>query len=222
MEDHKRILKSVGTVLLVVGILDISYMAYCIANKISYSSSFNIFSVIAGILLLRQSLKTARVVAWFSAFMLVGFVGVILMFAFIEPWDLKIIRFTLDPLSVSAMYLFSVLILALVFWVYRSLRSEPVLMAQEQAGIKTDTPKLAYALGGLLVVGLSYAMYTSNYGESGLLAKEKAKEIHGEDYSYYVNGMNWAGNHVSARLLAFNSSEIIPVEVRWVNETANQ
>ena len=46
-------------VLVVVGLLDIGVLIYCIANGISYSSSQNIFAVIAGLFLLRGSLVAA-------------------------------------------------------------------------------------------------------------------------------------------------------------------
>jgi hypothetical protein len=61
-DQHIPILKCVGGVLLIVGLVDIAVMIYCIANRISYSSSFNIFAVVAGIFLLRGNLRAASLV----------------------------------------------------------------------------------------------------------------------------------------------------------------
>jgi hypothetical protein len=48
-EDTKAILRRVGNVLLVVGIADIAGMIYTVSSGHSYSSSFNVLAVIAGI-----------------------------------------------------------------------------------------------------------------------------------------------------------------------------
>ena len=61
-QAYVHILKRVGGVLLVVGLIDIGVMIYCAVNRISYSSSFNVFAVIAGIFLLRGSLGAASIV----------------------------------------------------------------------------------------------------------------------------------------------------------------
>ncbi len=77
MHDYRSSLRVVGVTLIVVGILDIGWMIWCVAHRQSYSSRFNIFAVIAGILLIRGGLRTANVVAFFSAFMLSSLVGVL-------------------------------------------------------------------------------------------------------------------------------------------------
>ncbi len=50
MEEYRAILKRVGLVLIAVGLCDIIFMIYCVSQGQSYSSSFNIFAVIAGVL----------------------------------------------------------------------------------------------------------------------------------------------------------------------------
>lgn len=47
-------------------------MVWCIANDRSYSSSLNVFALVAGILLVRGSLKTARWVAMGASFLFAG------------------------------------------------------------------------------------------------------------------------------------------------------
>ena len=42
--------------LISVGVIDIAVMIYCIINAMHYSSSFNVFSVTLGILLVRGNL----------------------------------------------------------------------------------------------------------------------------------------------------------------------
>lgn len=214
MEDYRKIMARVGWVLVVIGLIDIGVMIYCIVNQISYSSSFNIFAVIAGIFLLRGSLASARVVAWFSAFSVVAMGLMLLIMSLIEPFSLRVAQIKLAPLSFVATVLFALVFLGLLAWSYRQLRSPAVLEARENAGLTTARPVVAFALGGVLAVGLGVAMYMVKNGESGKLAKAKAREALGENYEYHVSAMNWSGNSLSAQLVAFNSGEIVPVAVQ--------
>lgn len=63
--DHLSVLRRTGLVLVAVGIVDIGLMIYAITSRVSYSSSLNIFAVIAGIFLVRGSLRAASVVRSF-------------------------------------------------------------------------------------------------------------------------------------------------------------
>jgi hypothetical protein len=51
IDDHLQIMRRVGKVLIVVGLIDIGFMVYCIANRMGYSSSLNIFALAGGIFL---------------------------------------------------------------------------------------------------------------------------------------------------------------------------
>src|SRR5687767_485909 len=77
-EPAAEVLRAVGWALVLAGFLDIGLMAYCITHDMSYSSPLNIFALAAGLLLLRQSLRTAKVVAWMAAFYLALFGGLLL------------------------------------------------------------------------------------------------------------------------------------------------
>lgn len=214
MEDYRRVMARVGWVLVFIGLIDIGVMIYCIMNQMSYSSSFNIFAVIAGIFLLRGSLSSARVVAWFSAFSVVGMGLILLVMILIEPFSLKAAQIKLAPLNFLTTVLFALILLSLLAWSYRQLRSPAVLEARENAGLTTAPPLFAFFLGGVLAVGLGIAMYMVNNGESSKLVKAKAREVLGENYEYHVNAMNWSGNSLTAQLIAFNSDEIVPIAVQ--------
>jgi len=215
MENHERILKKVGIALLIVGLLDISVMIYCITNKISYTSSFNIFAVIAGILLMRGSVRTAKVVTFFGAFMLAAFIGLLVIFPFMEPFELKAISFKLSPVSTILSYAFMFGAVGFVYWVYRNLASEAVMAARKEAGLSYGVPKFAFALGWVLVIGLSVAMYFLNNGSRSAIAKSKAIEQFGDAYKYHITAMSYSGGHVSARLTAYRKDEIKEVKIEW-------
>jgi len=215
MESPEHILKKVGRVLLIVGVVDIAVMAYCITNQVSYSSSFNIFALIAGILLMRGSIRTARVVTFFGAFMLSGFLGALIIFPFMGPFDLKLIAFILTPIKsiFSLIIMFSVL--GLLYWVYKNLVSEPVMVARKEAGLSHGAPKLAFSLGAILVLVLSISMYFLNNGSSSEIAKSKALKQFGGSYRYHVTSMSFSGGHVYASLSAYREGEIKEVSVDW-------
>jgi hypothetical protein len=89
--EYTGILKRVGTVLVVVGLLDVGVMVYCILNKVPYGSSFNIFAVIAGVLLIRGGgLRTASNIRLFSAFLPASFVTVLVAWPFMQPLDVPV------------------------------------------------------------------------------------------------------------------------------------
>jgi hypothetical protein len=94
MEDlaYLPVLKRVGLVLVVVGLIDIGIMIYCIAKKISYSSSFNIFAVVAGIFLIRGSLRAAGTVLWFATFYLTAFTSLLVASPLFLPPGLALIE----------------------------------------------------------------------------------------------------------------------------------
>src|SRR5579859_5605864 len=92
---YQKNLKLVGTVLFVIGVLDIFWMLYCILSQRNYSSMFNIFAVFAGLLLIAGGLRTAVTVAWLCASFLTYYVGTFLFLPFTTPLDLIFIQWKL-------------------------------------------------------------------------------------------------------------------------------
>src|SRR6266700_7722065 len=118
-EVYRAILKRVGLVLVVIGLIDVGVMVYSIVNRQSYSSSFNIFAVIAGIFLMRGGLRTAGLVRWFSVFMLVGFLALAVVAPFLQPLDLSLTELRLNPGSFLIGVIFYFFVLGLLYWVAR-------------------------------------------------------------------------------------------------------
>jgi hypothetical protein len=215
MEEIDNPFRKAGIVLLIIGIIDIGVMIYCIANKISYSSSFNIFAVIAGLLLMKGGVKTARVVRWFSAFFVIAFVGMIFLFPITMPIQLLATQIKLNPVGMIGSYAFSLIFIGVLIWVYRQLSTPGALAKLEQAGYKTGKPKSAlYAALGLMVLGGVLFTLLLN-SESTEKAKALAKEQLGPAYKYHISSMQTSGNRGSAVVTAFNSNEIRNVQVKW-------
>lgn len=215
MDDNNNPFKKAGIALLAIGVIDIGVMIYCIANSINYSSSFNIFAVIAGIFLIKGGVKTARVVRWFSAFMVVGFIGMLMVFPIIMPFELLTVQLKIDALFIVGSFLFGLVLIAVLVWVHLQLSTSASLQLLEQAGYKTGKPLSAYLAAVavlVLAVGLSSVMLN---GDSAQKAKSLAQERLGEDYKYHVTSITTSGDSGYAVVTAYNSSEIKNVNVRW-------
>jgi hypothetical protein len=216
MTDHRAILKRVGLALVVFGIADIAFMIYSVTKGQSYSSSFNIFAVIAGVFLIRGSLGATRLVTWFSAFMLTGFIGAIfLLFPFLQPFGLLVTQTKLDPAWFVTLWLMAAVVLVLLGWIYRQLRSTPVLAALKASGRSTAAPKLAIGLGIVLVAFLAVMLNMTLNGSAGKKAIEMARQQLGPGYNYATQSIQWSGGHSRAVVAAYNDKEVKYVPVEW-------
>ncbi len=216
---HASILKRTGTVLVAVGLLDIAVMIYCIANRISYSSSFNIFAVIAGIFLLRGSLRAASIVRWFAAFMIAAFVGLLLAWPLMQPIDLTLTQVRLSPLSTLTSLGLLVLIFALLSWLVRELGRTSILEARAAEGRKSRDMRIPVVLGVGLIAMLVVFLNLLLGGDSASKAKALAEQDLGSSYRYHVSSMNIAktsqGTFISGVVTAWNEREIHNIPVKW-------
>lgn len=224
MNEHEAILKKVGKALIVVGLIDIAFMVYSIVNEISYSSSFNIFAVIAGILLYRGGLKTAKVVSFFSAFFLTGMGGLVFVFPLFMPPDLLLTQIKLNPLSSAGYFLFAIFTLLFLAWVLKSLTSPVIYEAMSNKGINPKSffsrPRSGIICGILLLAILGGTLPPLLKGETAEMAKDEAQKQVGEGYKFSVSTININSNfngktHVYAVVTAYNNSEIKKVEVQF-------
>ena len=215
MYNYRAILKRVGIVLIALGILDIAYMVYCTSQGQRYSSMFNIPTVVAGVFLLRGSLRAVPLVTWFAAFMLSYFVSLFILLPFLKPAELWAIEYRLDPVGLCRSLLLTIMLSALLCWVYTQLRSSPVVSASLKSRHSASTPKLAFILGVALVVLPVGILHFTRGGAAGAKAVEVARAKYGEDYKYHVTGMRWSNGNVTASLTAYNEQEIKPVQVEW-------
>lgn len=217
--QHTFILKRVGAVLLIVGLIDIAVMIYCIANSISYSSSFNIFAIGAGFFLLRGSLRAASIVRWFAVFMLASFVASLIAWPFMQPFALTLTQFRLNPDKSFATFAFMAFVLGLLVWLTRELGREPVLVARASAGMKQRDMRIPVAVGVGLVIVMGIFMALLLGGESADRAKSMAEQQVGPGYRFHVNSLHIAKNNqgtfVSGVVTAWNDNEIRNLPVHW-------
>lgn len=218
MGDYQKVLKRAGIAFIIISMLDVLYMAYVIMSGEHYGASVNILAVIAGVLLVRGSLRPVRIVTWFCAFTLVCFGGVAcFILPMMQPLDLFLINLKLNPIQVAAEFLIMIGTYAIVLWCYRQLRSPVVQEALEQSGRKHGPPKTAFALGAIIFMALAIMMFTA-FKQPMERAEALAKQQMGSNYKYATESIQWSGNQGRATVAAYNDDEIKKVEVKWNDE----
>lgn len=217
--SHLPILKRAGAVLIAVGLIDIAVMVYCIVNGVSYSSSFNIFAVIAGVFLVRGSLRTASIVRWFAVFMLASFLALLIGFPFTQPLDLTLTELRLNPfVSLGSLGVVTT-VLAMLFWLYRQLGLAPIQAAHVAAGRKIRDMRIPAVVGIGIVVILVVLTAVMGGGENASKAQLLAEQQLGAAYRYHVSSLNMYsyghGTFVTAVVTAWNEREVRNVSVKW-------
>jgi hypothetical protein len=218
-QPYRLILKRAGFVLVAVGLIDIGWMVYCIVNRIAYSSSLNLFAVIAGVLLIRGGLKTAGIVRWLAFLAVSALVGVAVILPFLRPIDLWLAEIRFRTLSVVTSSVVMIALAAALYWVARELGREPVQIARDAAGLKRSSMRVPVLCGGGLVVLLSVVLTIFLNGESADRAKREAASQVGPGFSLHVTSLyiNESGRHksVSAVVAAWNDEEVRDIPVHW-------
>jgi hypothetical protein len=223
MDDYRSSLRVVGITLILIGVLDIGWMIWCIAHQQSYSSSFNIFAVIAGILLVRGGLRTANVVAYFSAFMLSGFIGALLVFPLLMPLDLMLTYLRIYPASFSISLLVATSVLVLLGWIYRRLTAPHVMVAIAERYPRCTSfwrrPRTGFYVGIALVVILVVSLGFMLHGATTERAIAEAKQKVGEGYKFHVSSWNMHSSgghsHYGAVVTAYRQNEIRQIPIEW-------
>lgn len=216
---HLDVLKRTGKVLLIVGLIDITVMIYCIVNQIPYSSSFNVFAVIAGIFMMRGSFKAATIVRWFSLFAVTGLMAVILAWPLLQPFDLTITQIRLSPKAAVGTIALMVFFMGLLFWLVKELGSEPIQAARANANLKPQATRLpiAIALASVLIMGVVVTRMQS--GDTAVHAKSLAEQQIGPGYRLFVSSINIAhtnnGTFASGNVTAWNEREIKEIPFHW-------
>jgi hypothetical protein len=218
-ETYRAVLGRVGWVLVIVGLIDVGVMVYCIVNRRSYSSSFNLFAIIAGIFLLRGGLRTAALVRWFSVFMLVGFLAMAVVAPFLQPLDLSLTELRLNGSSFAIGMIFYFCVLGLLFWISRQLGLEPVQAAIAAAGVKRRDVRYAVAAGVGLAVLLGIAIPFISNGKSAERAKAIAQQEVGPGYRLHVSSIRISSvgsrTNASGVVTAWNHQEVRSVPFHW-------
>lgn len=215
-------LRRVGVVLCVVGAIDIAAMIYAISHAQSYSSSFNIFALIAGIFLIRGSLRAVRIVRLFAGFMAMGFWAIPIGLLVAVPHDLIATYLRITPTSSICLFVgFFAILQVLLWWVYACLVAPDV-----EAAVQAQTPKSRFSFRHSgLVVGclfmcllLSITIFTL-HSETAHEAVSRARDQVGNGYRFYMSGYSRVSTsnrtEVLANVVAYTDTTVQTLEIKW-------
>ena len=221
---YQEKLKRCGIVLIIVGILDISFMAWCNSHSQSYNPTFNIFSIIAGFFLIRGSLKAAKWTAYFGSFFLVMSIGGFLATCLAFPAAYTIASWKFQAHSMIYNMIMGIICYPLLYWICKELLSSDVVEAQKSAQIKPAYIKRPIIIGVIASLVLGVILFKATRDKNASHAVQLAEKKFGGAYNYQVTNMSITSSinpngtshkTVSAIVAAYNDSDFKRVPVSW-------
>jgi len=219
MSQSNNPFQKVGIALLVIGIMDIGYMIYSIFNGFSYTSSFNIFAVVAGIFLIRGNLIAALITRFFVTFFAALVFGIVILYFYLTPIDLIMVQIKLQSTSILSFALILSCVIAILIWMCIQFSTSESIQAFIGGGYKLSVPKLisfsAVAAGTLLMIliGVFFNFFYSS--EVITKAVKSAQDQYGNNYQYHVTSFNIENDYGIATVIAYNNEAIKTIEVEW-------
>lgn len=197
-------------------------MIWSVAHGHSYSSSFNIFAILAGVLLLRGGLKTAKWVQRFLLFFVAGLVVAALGMCFIYPTDYFIVAARHADLSTAIGMLFAIASAVVSIWLAGQLGRPEITEAQRAQGINPPGKAAPVVLGSMLALSL---MVVLKFMLSSATAKEAVRRAQlevGPGYKCFVTNLQFSTNAVSksaaAIVVAYSSTDLRRIRVAWTEQ----
>lgn len=218
--DALPILKRVGTVLAIAGFIDIAVMVSCIFAGVAYSSSFNIFAVIAGFFLIRGNLRAASIVRRAAVFFFFGFGSAIVLVLVVQPLDLTMTQIRLNPWTFFMTGIIVILMLSLLLWVSKELGRQEIVLAFTNAGMKPPNARRV-AIVTVAFIGMiaTVAAIVLNDDASIEKAKRLAQQEADEGHKFHVNSLKISvtdkGRRITATVVSWNENEIKDILVEW-------
>ncbi|MBD1914052.1 hypothetical protein [Leptolyngbya sp. FACHB-8] len=160
-KSYNQILRRVGIVWIVFGLVDIIYFighttnGY-IASHISVSPAWGTIAVALGVLLIRGNLRVANWMGGIAIFFALWLCGSFLVAVLFRPLGLWMVELRQAPTNFVARCLFNIATLAVLGWTHQQLRSRTVLEACAAKGLETKLQKIGFAVvfGLISVVAL--------------------------------------------------------------------
>ena len=213
------ILRRAGVALIVIGVIDVGVMIYCIVYKLRYSSSFNIFAIVAGIFLMRGSLRAAKAISLYGSFMLAALIGIAFAWPAFIPLGLALAALRIYIMRSLAYLAYVAAVLGVSFWVVRQLRRDAVLAASARSGTKIRSLTSPILAGAAIVLIFTPMMRAALRSDRAKRAEQIAASQVGDRYSFCVTSMKSVrtdkGRIASAVVTAWNDHEIREIPVSW-------
>ena len=220
----ERILRRVGVVMLLSGVVDLLLLVTHITIHTGYQANWWLPGTIGGVLLIRGNLLTAAIARQAGAFCAAAAAMAIVTIPFLQPLGLLAARTRQQPIAALSDLVGSVVGLALLIWIVSQLSREVVQSAMVAARLKRRGLRVAVCGGcgmALVVLGLTTG---SSHSAAAAHARFLAEEQAGPTYRYFVRSLNvrWVNGTQSGGALvdAWNDRELRHVAVEWPDRSA--
>lgn len=214
---YRIVLRRVGTAFILYGLLDIGMMAYCIWQGQSYSSSFNVFAVIAGLLIRRGSLRVARWAAWFNAFFAGATLIVFPLMIYMVPFDFVAAAFRFAPTNALVFTLYPLISICFLVWTQWRLSTAPVKDAYPGRPPRQFWKSVLAGIGGAVgvaVVAIVLVLFNSVAAKDAI---RQARAEAGPEYSCFLTNLHVYGpGYYSGEVIVWNDDEMRRVSVSGV------
>jgi hypothetical protein len=168
-------------------------------------------------------MRAVRIVRAFALFLLTACGALLLVFPFLQPWELSMMQMRLAGASVLGGAAVLASVLALLCWVVRALGSEPVQAELVRTGGKRSASRLPVAAGVVLVASVAWGVVAMTGGQDGERALQLARDALGPGYRYHVSEISFSSgggrSATRASVTAWNTNEIRIVPVAWDEAT---
>lgn len=216
---HALLLQRVGAVLCAAGLAALAATVFGLASRMAYAPGLGLLAVVAGVFLLRGSLRAAALVRWCAVFLLAGSVALLFFLPFMQPFSLTFAQLRLHQGPSWSMVAGVALGVGLAGWIAWALGREPIRAARIGAGQKCPDMRIAALAGVGLIVALGLLMVVLRDGPALSRAKSMAEQQAGPDYRLHIRALNVnrssKGAFVSGVVTAWNDNEIRHIPVQW-------
>jgi hypothetical protein len=212
-------LMRVGAVLAVLGAAGVALAVRYAAGWWLFVYGPDALAVVAGALMMRGHLSTARLVRAVAAFGLgviaVGLIGL----AVIWPLDLIFAEIRLDPISVLPPSLTIVAAVCIQLWIVWDLGRQPIHAANAAAGLRRWNPATAAKAGAAAMFVVVVLLWAMLHGNSASAAVALAQQQLGPDYRYALTWITRASHDghtaIDGVVTAWNQHEVRTVLLHW-------
>lgn len=219
---HALFLQRAGAVLCAAGLAALAATVFGFAGSMAYAPGLGLLVAVAGVFLLRGSLRAAALVRWCAAFLLSGGVALLFFLPFMQPFSLTFAQLRLHQGPSWTLVAGVVLGAGLAGWTVWALGREPIRLARIRAGQKCPGMHMAALAGVGLVVVLGLLLAVLRDGPALSRAKSMAEQQVGPGYRLHIRALNVSkigkGAVVSGVVTAWNDNEIRRIPVQWEDQ----
>lgn len=187
--DYRAVLKRTALVLVAYAICEVGVFAFCVSQRINFSSSVGMLGLLSAFFLWRGSLRAAVVWRWAALFFAALLLPGLVLWPAVFPVELLVAfcRHRTSTALVVGGYL--VVLPTVLVWTARELGRESVAAARREAGRKPIDRRYPLGLGTALSLAAWPLMIVLFNGGAAKKAERQAAERFGPEYRYRTVGL---------------------------------